>query len=203
MSSHTRFDFLTAPAYARCPNTAIRGWECLGWRKVLLWGGHHWLSPCWILPTWRIRLGHGSNLPQENVVRFLVQASNQASKQACMHATGRCLQLGLLGSSSTQSHETPPPLPPPQYPLEKLNKDTKHTHTTTTTTTTTTRSTLEHDRRYATMRNRKCSSSRKRFAHTCFFFYFLLFFFFFKIKKFFWLFLLDLDFSSFVVVVFF
>jgi hypothetical protein len=29
------------------------------------------------------------------------------------------------------------------------------------------------------MRNRKCSSSRKRFAHTCFFFYFLLFFFFF------------------------
>ncbi len=83
MSSHTRFDFLTAPAYARCPNTAIRGWECLGWCNVLLWGGHHWLFPCWILPTWRIRLGHGSNLPQENVVRFLVQASNQASMHAC------------------------------------------------------------------------------------------------------------------------
>ncbi len=102
MNSHTRFDFLTAPAYARCPNTAIRGWECLGWRNVLLWwyharllwaGGHRWLSPCWILPTWRIRLGHGSNLPQEKVVRFLVQANKQSNKQASKHSIHAGMQL--------------------------------------------------------------------------------------------------------------
>jgi hypothetical protein len=133
MSSHTRFDFLTAPAYARCPNTAIRGWECLGWRIVLLWGGHHWLSPCWILPTWRIRLGHGSNLPQKNVVRFLVQASNQASKHACMQLAAaynwdsleapqhKAMKLLPPPSSSSSSSATPT--------RETKQRHQTHTHT--------------------------------------------------------------------------
>ncbi len=142
MSSLTRFDFLKASAYARCPSTTIGGRQRLRWRNVLLWWyrarllwGYHWLSPCWILPTWRIRVGHAPNLPQENLVRSLLQQNKHAK-----HTNGHYSQLGLLESSSTQSNETPPSPPPPPSPsspsspsppqsaLEKLNKDTK-THT--------------------------------------------------------------------------
>jgi hypothetical protein len=132
MSSLTRFDFLKASAYARCPSTTIGGLERLRWRNVflcwyrarLLWG-YHWLSPCWILPTWRIRVGHAPNLRQENLVRSLLQQNKQAK-----HTNGHYSQLGLLESSSTQSNETLPPPPPsspspPQSELEKQNKDTK------------------------------------------------------------------------------
>ncbi len=102
-------------------------------------------------------------LPQEKVVRCLVQASKQSSKQASIHA---CMQLpATYNWDSLEAPQykamkllpllllpppPPLPLPPPQYPVE-------------------------HDRRYATMRNRKCSSSSKRFAHTCFFFFFFFF----------------------------
>jgi hypothetical protein len=132
MSSLTRFDVLTASAYARCPSTTIGGRQRLRWRNVGLWWyharllwGHHWLSPCWILPTWRIRVGHAPNLPQESLVRSLLQQNKQAK-----HTNSHYSQLGLLESSSTQSNETLPPPPPsspspPQSELEKQNKDTK------------------------------------------------------------------------------
>ncbi len=85
-SSLTRFNFLTASAYARCPSTTIRGRQRLRWRNVMLWWyharllwGHHWFSPCWILPTWRIRFGHAPKSPARELSSFSSSAK-QTSK---------------------------------------------------------------------------------------------------------------------------
>jgi hypothetical protein len=92
MSSLTRFNFLTASAYARCPSTTIGGRQRLRWSNVVLWWyharllwGHHWFPPCWILPTWRIRVAHAPNLPAR--ARSSFSCSAKHNKQSIQMAT--------------------------------------------------------------------------------------------------------------------